>query len=272
MPVRWTCGFGLAVWLVVLPGCARAQAPVVERAALVAALRAEQGYERRATTNQSRLQTRVLLRLAAERQGVFAIDHEDWFRAYLEALGLDEPQAPLSVRLSHEHQYDILVDARKGAVVTSVRAGPSLTRALNVAWRSRRGTPRYSYRDLLAQPVLEMSFERTVSYRLLELSGLVVLEDIEGISGRPVTGALALLFRLFGQARADWSRSALATDGWQVVVGQGRKGPFTRRATVTIAPDGRAEQGVPAGRADLAELESRLRQPLDVLYKPWRRE
>ncbi len=97
MRVPWTCGFGLALWLVALSGVARAQAPVVERAALVAALRAEQGYERRATTNQSRLQTRVLLRLAAARQATFAIDHEDWFRAYLEALGSSEAEAPLTV-------------------------------------------------------------------------------------------------------------------------------------------------------------------------------
>ncbi len=258
-----------------MAGWAQAQAPAgltVEREALAAALRAEQGYERRATTNQSRLQTRVLLRLAAERGGVLRIDHEDWFRAYLATLGLGESQAPLSVCLSHEHQYDILIDARPDVVLERVRAGPPVTRALNVLWRSRRGTPRYSYRDQLAQPVLEMTFERTVSYRLLDLQGMVVLEDIKGISGRPVTGALSLLFRLFGQARAEWSRSVVAPDGWQVVVGQGRKGPFTRRATVTIAPDGRAEPGVPAGRADLAALERRLRQPLDVVYKPWTRE
>jgi hypothetical protein len=242
------------------------------RAALAEALRAEQGYERRATTNQSRLQTRVLLRLAAARPGVFCIDHEDWFQAYLEALDLRPEQAPLSVRLSREHQYDIRVDARPGAVVERVRAGPTVTRALNVLWTSRRGTPRYSYRDPQARPVLEMTFERSVSYRLLDLQGLVVLEQIEGISGRPATGPLSVLFRLIGKAYAEWSRSAVAHDGWQVVVGRGRKGFIAKSATVTIAPDGRAEPDVPRERPDLKALEQRLRQPLAIDYKPWTRQ
>ncbi len=249
-----------------------AGAACLPRAALLEALREEQGYERRATTNQSRLQTRVLLRLAANQAGTFCIDHEDWFQAYLAALDLRPEQAPLSVRLSREHQYDIRVDARPGAVVERVRAGPLVTRALNVLWRSRRGTPRYSYRDPQARPVLEMTFERTVSYRLLDLQGLVVLEQIEGISGRPATGPLSVLFRLIGKAHAEWSRSAVAADGWQVVVGRGRKGFIAKSATVTIAPDGRAEPDVPRDRPDLKALETRLRQPLAIDYKPWTRE
>jgi hypothetical protein len=243
----------------------------VPREAILDAVRAEQGYERRATANQSRLQSRVLLRLA-ESGGLLFIDHDDWFQAYVQALDLRPEDAPLSVRLSHAHQYDIVVDARPGVVVERVRAGPRPSRALNVRWRSRRGTPRYSYRDERATPVLEMSFERTVSYRLLELDGMVVLEQIQGISGRPTTGPLSLLFRLFGNARAVWSRSIVASDGWQVVVGRGRKGPFARSATVTIRPDGRIDPDLPAGRADLASLERRLRAPLEIVYRPWDRD
>jgi len=89
------------------------------------------------------------------------------------------------------------------------------------------------------------------------------------VSGHPVTGALSVLFRLIGQAHAVWSRSAIAADGWQVIVGKGRKGPFSRTATVTVPPDGTAELGVPADRPDLAALERRLRQPIEVLYRPW---
>lgn len=247
----------------------------VSRAAIAAAMREEQGYERRVTTNQSRLQTRVLLRLARAARAagpegaVLLIDYEDWFQAYLEALGLREDQAPLSVRLAHQHQYDILVDARTGAVVERVRAGPVPSQALNVRWRARHGTRGYSYRDPLSRPVLEMTFERTVSYRLLELEGMVVQDRFSGVSGHPVTGAVSVLFRLIGQAHAVWSRSAVAADGWQVIVGKGRKGPFSRTATVTVPPDGSAELGVPAGRLDLAALERRLRQPIEVTYRPW---
>ena len=251
-------------------GALPAGAERVPREAILAAMHAEQGYERRATANQSRLQSRVLLRLS-QIGGLLFIDYEDWFQAYLQALELRAADAPLSVRLSHAHQYDILIDARPGVVVAQVRVGPQPSRALNVRWRSRRGTPEYSYRDQHSTPVLEMSFEQTVSYRLLELDGMVVLEQIEGISGRPTTGPLSLLFRLFGNARAVWSRSGLSRDGWQVLVGRGRKGPFARSATVTIRPDGRIDPDVPPERADLVALARRLRRPLDVVYRPWNR-
>ncbi len=247
----------------------------VPRAGIAAAMREEQGYERRVTTNQSRLQTRVLLRLARAARAVrpegavMFIDYEDWFQAYLEAVGLREDQAPLSVRLAHEHQYDIVVDARTDAVVQRVRVGAVPSHALNVRWRSRGETRGYSYRDTLSRPVLEMSFERTVSYRLLEFEGIVVQDQFSGVSGHPVTGALSVLFRLIGKAHAVWSRSAVAADGWQVIVGKGRKGPFSRTGTVTVPPDGSAELGVPGGRPDLAALERRLRQPIEVVYHPW---
>jgi hypothetical protein len=252
-----------------------AGAAPVPRAAIAAAMREEQGYDRRVATNQSRLQTRVLLRLAraaraARPEGaVLLIDHEDWFQAYLEALGLKEDQAPLGVRLAHQHQYDIVVDARTDAVVERVRAGPVPAQALNVRWRSRSETRGYSYRDPLSRPVLEMTFERTVSYRLLELEGMVVQDRFSGVSGHPVTGALSVLFRVIGKAHAVWSRSAVAADGWQVLVGKAHKGPFSRTGTVTVPPDGSAELGVPAGRPDLAALEQRLRQPIEVIYRPW---
>ncbi len=252
-----------------------AGAAPVSRAAIAAAMRDEQGYDCRVTTNQSRLQTRVLLRLARAARAarpesaVLRIDYEDWFRAYLEALGLREDQAPLGVRLAYQHQYDITVDARTDAVVERVRAGPAPSQALNVRWRSRGETRGYSYRDPLSRPVLEMTFERTVSYRLLEMEGMVLQDRFSGVSGHPVTGALSVLFRLIGQAHAVWSRSAIAADGWQVIVGKGRKGPFSRTATVTVPPDGTAELGVPADRPDLAVLERRLRQPIEVLYRPW---
>lgn len=274
----------LAVWPLLASGSpALRQIPppgarTVPRADLLEAMRAEQGYDLRATTNQSRLQSRVMLRLARESQragpgaSLLFIDHEDWFQAYLEATGLRAEQAPLSVGLSRRHQYDILVDARPGAVVARVVAGPQPSQALNVRWRSRVGTPRYSYRDRQSRPELDLSFEGTVSYHLLEWDGLVAFDEIEGVSGRPATGPLSVLFRLIGQAHATWSRSLVAGDGWQVLVGQGRKGPFSRTATVTIRPDGLVEQGLPPARADLAALEQRLRLAPAVAYRPWQRD
>ena len=249
----------------------------VPRAAIAAAMHEERGYERREPTNQTRLQTRVLLRLgravrAAQPEGaVLFIDYEDWFRAYLDALGLRADEAPRSVRLTHEHEYDIVVDARADVVVERVPVGLPLALALNVLWRSRRGSG-YGYRDSLSNPEFEVKFAPAVSYRLLEFEGMVVQDEFSGVSGRPATGALSVLFRLLGQARPVWSRSAVADDGWQVVRGKGRKGPFSRTATVTVAPAGAADAGVPPDRPDLADLERRLKEPIEVVFCPWKRD
>lgn len=274
----------------VLPGClpllvasalqaldARPDTVRVLRAAIADAMREERGYDRREPTNQARLQTRVLLRLARAARAAHAggavlfIDYEDWFRAYLDALELREDEAPSSVRLTHEHQYDIVVDGRVDVVVERVPTGARPAQALNVLWRSRRGTG-YGYRDSLSRPEFEVRFDRAVSYRLLEFEGMVVQDEFSGVSGRPATGALKLLFRLLGQARAVWTRSAIAEDGWQVVRGKGRKGPFSRTATVTVDPGGTADAGVPPGRPDLADLERRLKQPIALVYRPWKRD
>ena len=37
---------------------------------------------------------------------------------------------------------------------------------------------------------------------------IVTKGEFSGVSGRPATGALSVLFRLLGQARPVWSRSA----------------------------------------------------------------
>jgi hypothetical protein len=271
------CGGGLAVALALAATAAASSPPEsrrVPRPALLAAMGAEKGYDRHVTTNQARLQTRVFLRLAreaAERGEAtpLFIDHEDWFQAYLETVGLPAERAPFSVRLSHQHQYDITLDARPGVVIESVPSGPLPSLALNVRWRSRRGTARYSYRDPNSRPILEMSFDGTVTYRLLELDGMVCLDQITGVAGRPVTGPLTFLFRLLGSARAIWSRSALTGDSWQVVVGQGRKGPISRTATVIIRPDGQVEPASSVKRSDVAAIEARLRRPVTIDYRPW---
>jgi hypothetical protein len=198
------------------------------------------------------------------------VDHEDWYRAFLDAVG--EGRAPISVRRSYEHQCDVFVDARIGNVVEELRSPTRLLQAANVSWISRRGTESYSYRDAFSKPVLDLTFEGRVSYHLLEFEDMVLLDEIHGVSGQPVTGALAVLFRVLGRARAIWSRSALAPDGWQVLRGHGRKGPFARTVSVTVAPDGSVEKDIPADRPDLEALDQALRREIGVTYRPWSRE
>jgi hypothetical protein len=128
---------------------------------------------------------------------------------------------------------------------------------------------RYSYDDTASTPRLRVTVERTYRYRLLDLGDQVVIDDIQGLYGRPTSGLLGLLFMLIGEGRAVVSRMAFAADGTQVMVGQAKKAFVSRTATVTVQPDGTAEAGVPGGRTDLAALEARLRQPLGTEYVPW---
>ena len=114
-----------------------------------------------------------------------------------------------------------------------------------------------------------MTVERAYRYRLLDLGDQVVLDDIQGLYGRPTSGLLGLLFTFIGEGRAVLSRMAFAADGTQVMVGQAKKAFIVRTATVTVRPDGTAEAGVPEGRSDLAALEPRLREPLGIEYVPW---
>jgi hypothetical protein len=129
--------------------------------------------------------------------------------------------------------------------------------------------PFYSYEDTLSRPQVKVSIARVVRYRLLDFGDMIAYDEIDGIRGRPTTGVLGVLFRLIGQAEAVYSRMAFAPDGWQVVVAKGRKGFLSRVETVSVEPDGTVTRGLPKDRPDLAELERRLRRPLEIEYFPF---
>lgn len=254
------------------------QAQRVPLAELAAAMAAEQGYDARKITNLPRFQAGVLLRLAAQARArrpdgpPLFIDHVQWFEAYLERVGLAAAQAPISSRLSFEHRQDTWIEYRPERVVRQVVEGPPLSQALNVYIGPQAGAavpPRYSYDDLDSDPQLRVTVERSFRYHLLDLGQWVLFDEIEGLYGRPTTGLLGALFTLIGEARAVYSRIAIAEDQVQVVVGRGQKGFLSRTATVVIRPDGTATRDVPRGRPDLAALEERLRQQLEIEYAPW---
>jgi len=245
---------------------------------LLEAMRAEHGYDARKTTNLARFQAGVLLRLATRAQALepegppLFFDHTDWMRAYLETVGLRYEQASISSRLSHENRQNAWVEYREGHVVRHLRGRPPARLALNVLvgpLPEASVPPRYFYDDLTSTPRLRVTVERVYRYRLLDLGDRVVLDEIQGLHGRPTSGLLGALFSLIGEAHAVFSRMAVASDNTQVVVGQARKGLFVRTVAVTIQPDGTAERGVPPGRPDLAALEARLREPLELEYVPW---
>jgi hypothetical protein len=94
------------------------------------------------------------------------------------------------------------------------------------------------------------------------------VDQIKGLTGRPNSGALGLLFKIIGEGRVLEYRMALAADGTQVSRGRAKKGFFEVSSTVTVAPDGRAEKDVPATRPDLQALDRRLQEPLEIRYRP----
>jgi hypothetical protein len=249
----------------------------VSRGQIAEAMHACQGFDPVATANGARLNGEVLLRLVRAAQaaglqgGLLFFDREDWFQAFLERTGLAEDGAPLYVRLARQHGQDTLVDFRPGRVIRRVVQGPVPRLAVNVriAWEARPGAPAsYSYDDLRSTPTLRVTSERVISYRLLDYGDMVVFDQVSGLKGRPTSGPLGVLFDLIGEASLVESRMAVASDGIQISRGRGKKGFLQATSTVTIYPDGRAEKGLPPNRPDLAEVETRLKQAVELVYEP----
>jgi hypothetical protein len=244
---------------------------------IAAAMRKCTGYDPTATTNGGRFQAEVLLHLAdfAEGQGIAAplfVGHQEWFDALLQVRGIKPGLAPLYCRLARDHGQDLAYEWRTEKVVERVVKGPKLKRALavRVGWPATNGKPdRYSFEDLMAKPTLQVTNHRSISYRLLSFDDFVMLDGIEGLTGRPNSGALGLLFALIGEGRVLEYRMAVAKDGVQVSRGRAKKALFEVASTITVQPDGKGEKDVPANRPDLLALDKKLAEPIDVRYRPF---
>jgi hypothetical protein len=268
-----------------LPAASAVPAPpdwrVVPAERILAAMENVRAYELTATANGPRLQADVVLELLREasredpeRRPLF-VGHREWYEAFLRRTGLPPSKAPLYVRRPYEVGQDLVVDYRRELVVDSVVQGPPPRLAANVRifWAKTPGQPdEYSYDDTLSRPTLRVTQKRLIAYRLVEYADRLWYAEITGLHGRPTSGGLGLLFDLIGEARVEDSRSAFAPDGFQVVRGRASKWGFDRTATVTVWPDGHADEGVPPARPDLAALAARLREPLAIRFHPLLRE
>lgn len=250
---------------------------VVPQERLVEAMDGVRSYDLTATANGPRLQADVVLALVREAQAQdperrpLLVGHREWFLAFLARTGLTAEKAPLYVRRPHEVGQDLVVDFREELVVEAVQQGgrPRIAANVWISWARSPGKPgQYSYEDTLASPRLRVTQKRLITYRLLDYGDRRWYAQIEGLQGRPTSGALGVLFDLIGEAQVVDSRSAVADDGAQVVRGRARKWGIDRTETVTVWPNGHADRGVPAGRADLRALEQRLREPLAVRFRP----
>lgn len=239
-------------------------------------------YSLLATTNSVRFQSAVL-RLLIERAldhrpngGTLFIRHDDLWWEFLIVAGLgagEEDKAPIGRRLAFDYQQSIEVTyGPRDSIVKRVKRGPAPLIASNVRleWSDRPdGLRKFSFVDSLSDPKLQATNHQVMTFRFLVFSDMMVLDDIEGISGRPLSGLLGTLFKLIGEGDAKFSRFSISTDGLQVVRAKAKK-LISTTVTATINPDGRARNGVPDGRRDLLEIEARLKQPLEFEYYPYR--
>ena len=149
--------------------------------------------------------------------------------------------------------------------------GPQPLRAANVRiyWEKAPGKPeQYSYDDTLSEPKLRVTQSRVITYRLVDYGDRLWYAEVEGLRGRPTSGALGAIFAVIGETTVVESWSASAPDGTQVARGRGRKWWFDRTETLTLLPSGRGDRGVPPGRPDLLALEKRLKEPLAIRFQP----
>lgn len=277
--MRTRAALAAAILLARVPAGAaeRAGARVVEPHEILQAMKLSTGYNLLATTNGPRFQAEVLLRLAAEaaardprRQPLF-IGHGEWFEAWLQRTGLTADRAPLFVRLAHQYGQETIVDYRQERVITSPPEVNPPRRALNVCiWWPQRpyGPDSYSYEDTLSTPQLKVTNERVITYRLVDYGDMAVFDAITGLRGRPTTGLLGMLFQLIGEGHVVETRIAVAPDGLQITRARARKMLVEVATTVTVHPDGRTEKDLPPNRGDLAAIEARLKQTLQLRHPP----
>lgn len=248
----------------------------VSRDRLVQAMALQKGFDITATTNGARFQGGVLLQLAQwalEGDGDGAplfIDHEDSFEAYLQVARLTRAQAPVFVRKAFEHRQAQLVEYRRDAVIAAVDAGPQPRLALSVtaSWPDTRDLPRhFSYVDTYSVPKLRVTNQRVVTYKLVDFGSFILYDKITGVSGKPTSGVIGFLFRFLGDSQVLQSRSAIASDGVQIVQAHAKWGMFDRNPIVTIQLNGKAEQGIDRTRPELREIEARLNQKILIRYR-----
>lgn len=251
---------------------------IVTRQELINAMRLQKGYDPTATTNVPRFQGQVILQLArwardCEPNGPpLLIDHTDWFYAFLEANDLTIEEAPTFSLLSYHHGQDFIIDYRTEVVIEKVCKGSSPILAVNVIvfWPKTAQCPgKYSFHDTLSTPHLKVTNRRVITYRLLDFGDMIVYDDIHGITGRPTSGVLGVLFRIIGEGRVVQSRIAISSDGLQITHAHAKKGIFSVKSTVTVYPNGRTEKNVPTDRKDLRALAAQLKQSLKIKYISW---
>lgn len=238
-------------------------------------------YSLLATTNSLRFQSGVFRRLierALEHRpegGTLFIPYDALWWEFLIAAGLgagEEDKAPIGRRLAFEHHQSIeMTYGPPSTIVKRIKEGAAPLLAANVRLWWPDGPDvvhKYSFEDTLSVPRLKVTNHQVMTFRFLVFPNMIVLDDIEGISGRPLTGLLGAIFKIIGEGNAVFARFSISSDGLQILRTKAKK-LISKTVTATINPDGTGQNGVPDGRGDLIELEARLKQPLEFDYYPF---
>ena len=162
----------------------------------------------------------------------------------------------------------LAVEYRPSRVIREVVKGPAPRLAVGViiSWPAAPGAPdEYSYEDTQSTPHLKVTNKRVITYHLLDYGDLIAFDRMEGLTGRPTTGALGVLFSVIGEGRIVEYRMVVTPDGLQVSRGRARKAFFDVATTLTVRPDGRTEKGVP-DEPRFRDIEARLSAPIEIRY------
>ncbi|UCG76084.1 MAG: hypothetical protein JSV95_01885 [Gemmatimonadota bacterium] len=250
----------------------------VSRDAVRGAMQAEadRGYNLLATTNSTRFSTSVILAIvreaiAARPQGPsILIHHTDWYGAYREVTGLPPERVPEFVALANEYGQDRIIDYSLADSAVEVVEGfdPELVVRVRVGWPEGTGKEdKYTFVDTLTSPHIRVTNRQRISYWLLDFGDMIVQDRIEGISARPIGGALGALFAIIGDGNAVQNRFAITEDGLVVTYAIVRKGPMKVEPLTVTYPDGTVETEFPAGRDDLQGVANYIMLPLEVEYE-----
>jgi hypothetical protein len=245
----------------------------IPRSELLQAMRTVGGYSLTRTATMPIFSAQVFLALAKRRaqngqsSPWFVIPYDDWFESHLQTVGLPAESLPVASRAAYAHQQDAIIYTGPD-VVALVHRGAAPVTALDVRFYQvgANATKGFRYHDSTSVPEVSVFMDPEVRYKLLEFPDMLVLDAVDGIAVRP-RGFWSMLFAVFGNARVEQSRMALSADYWQVIVGRGRFAGFTATRTAVVEPDGKAHTSVPKERKDLAEIERRLKLPLEIRYR-----